>query len=526
MRYLIAALLLMLAGCDNANESGEQTAVPAPVDPQKATHAGIAWYEGSIEQAFAESRASGSPVFLYWGAVWCPPCQEIKHTVFKSQEFINLTRLFIPVYLDGDTERAQSWGEKFGVMGYPTMIVFNPEGQEVTRIPGGIDISRYNSVLELSLNQMRPTSTLVGYALGDIDRLTADDYYQLAYYSWGQDTAAVPGGTDKADLFYRLSTGAMAYPELSARFFMHYLVALATGENGDEAGLEPADGDEVAARLTALLSSDELTLACWDTLAYYPDDILEMAIFSEDQRAELEGLWSEQLFSLRFDPSLSRAEKLAGWLPLIYVNTRDDQPLSDDLVARLRDEMQQVDADTPDSFERQSVINQMSYVYRNAGLREDARSLLLAELGKSASPYYFMSGLASMSEKDEQFDEAVEWRRKAYESATGEATRFQWGANYVRAMIRMVPLQTETISAASLSLLDEFHASHEMFAGRNFKILRRLAKQLDEWQETHDVTGSGFKSRIESLCSTQAEGSLEQQNCLSLSAPEVVAEAG
>ena len=48
--------------------------------------------------------------------------------------------MFIPVYLDGDDENAQANGERFAVLGYPTMIVFDADGTELTRIPNGIDI--------------------------------------------------------------------------------------------------------------------------------------------------------------------------------------------------------------------------------------------------------------------------------------------------------------------------------------------------------------------------------------------------
>lgn len=516
---LLAALLL--AACDQSTETRDvaETNQKAPSNEAHLKEASIDWYAGSIEEAFAESKASGKPVFLYWGAVWCPPCQEIKYTVFKSQQFINLTKLFIPVYLDGDTDRAQSWGEKFDVQGYPTMIVFNTDGDEVTRIPGGIDISRYNSVLELSLNQMKPTAELVQLALSDTSALGDKDFYQLAYYSWGQDSSAVPEDTDKAALFYNLSQAAPK-GELASRFYMNYVMqvyrANKPAKEGEEVELPIQDGDDLVAGIEAILDSDELTIACWDSIAYTADDVLKLPTLSDEEKAGLGAKWSEQVFSLRNHGALSKAEKLAGWLPRLYFETLDDQPLADESRELLIAEMTVVDKATPDSYERQSVINQMSYIYRNGGLKDVARDLLLAELKKSASPYYFMSGLASFAERDEKHEEAIEWRRKAYENATGEATRFQWGANYVRTVIRLAPEDTETITGSSLALLAEFHESDEMFAGRNFKILKRLNQSLADWQKAQMVDSFEFAGKLESLCAEQVSDSIEQSNCLSL----------
>ena len=60
----------------------------------------VQWFSGDVGQAFLQAKKEGKPIFLYWGAVWCPPCQEIKQTVFKSRRFISLSESFIPIYLD------------------------------------------------------------------------------------------------------------------------------------------------------------------------------------------------------------------------------------------------------------------------------------------------------------------------------------------------------------------------------------------------------------------------------------------
>ena len=533
VKLLLVVTFLALAGCESETDISSPAASVSATSSiaDVRTDASIEWFDGTIEEAFKIADGEARPLFLYWGAVWCPPCQEIKHTVFKSQEFIQLTRLFVPVYLDGDTDEAQAWGEKFGVMGYPTMIVFNPSGEEITRIPGGIDITRYNTVLELSLHRMRSTADLVQVALEDATQLSADEFYQLAYYSWFQDAAAVPESADRAKLFLGLSTSAPE-GELSDRFYMNYLLTLVeeneVEENeAEESGKETLDAETIAAdasitdpmiteRLKTILSSSSLTLASWDSLAYYMEEILALKAITDVDKGSLARLWENSLFELRFDESLSRAEKLAGWLPKLQLATADGQPLSGDLQKLLRAEMASVDEATIDSFERQSVINQMSYIYREAGLVGDAKDLLLAELEKSASPYYFMSSLGSLAEKGDNFDEALSWRKQAYENSVGEATRFQWGANYVLAMIRMAPEDQEAIEVQSSALLLEFHQSAELFVGRNFRTLKRLNEKLLAWQEARNQDGLVFESEVEKLCDDQKEDSLQYQNCRSL----------
>ena len=151
---------------------------------------GIEWFGGDVDAAFAAAKAANKPVFLYWGAEWCPPCAQIKATIFSKREFQERSRLFVPVYLDGDTPSAQKHGERFGVVGYPTMILFKPDGTEITRLPGGVDIARYSRILDVALADARPVSDILAAARSG-GTVTSNDWKLLAYYSWGTDNGHV-----------------------------------------------------------------------------------------------------------------------------------------------------------------------------------------------------------------------------------------------------------------------------------------------------------------------------------------------
>src|SRR5437762_9685551 len=84
--------------------AGLSCAATTPAAPANAPAeaAGIAWYEGNVDAAFKDAKASNKPVLLYWGAEWCPPCKQLKSAVFTRPDFIEKSKLFVAVHLDGD----------------------------------------------------------------------------------------------------------------------------------------------------------------------------------------------------------------------------------------------------------------------------------------------------------------------------------------------------------------------------------------------------------------------------------------
>ncbi|GAP35067.1 thioredoxin fold domain-containing protein [Piscinibacter sakaiensis] len=188
-----AAWLIALAAACGAPAQ----AAPAPSGAGAAPAAaaaeadGIAWVqaasEADVDAAFARAKAENKPLFLYWGAKWCPPCNQVKATLFTRQDFIARSRAFVPVYVDGDRPGAQKIGARFKVTGYPTMVLFKADGREITRLPGEVDPAQYTTVLTLGMHAQRPVKAVLADARQGGRRLADGEWRMLAYYAWDTD---------------------------------------------------------------------------------------------------------------------------------------------------------------------------------------------------------------------------------------------------------------------------------------------------------------------------------------------------
>lgn len=109
---------------------------------------GIVFFSGSWEEALAESKKSGKPIFLDTYAPWCGPCKLLDKKVFsrpKVGEFFNQN--FVCVKLDVDTPElngkpnpAVAVGEKLGVTAYPTLFILNTDGSVKKKSVGFLDV--------------------------------------------------------------------------------------------------------------------------------------------------------------------------------------------------------------------------------------------------------------------------------------------------------------------------------------------------------------------------------------------------
>jgi thiol-disulfide isomerase/thioredoxin len=515
---VIAAAVAALSACSKPPDP--PTAAPKPkTDAIAAANAaapaattteglhqvgGIAWQKGDVDAAFAAAKAQHKPVFLYWGAVWCPPCNQVKATIFNRQDFIERSRFFVPVYVDGDSASAQRLGDRFKVSGYPTMILFTPDGGEITRLPGEVEVDQYMRVLAMGMNGARPVKETLAAALssGGGAALSADDWRMLAYYSWDTDEHTLVAAKTLSPTLERLAKACPAtQPDTAARLRLRALVAAATAKD-----VKPREDKAAAADLTRLLADPRLARENFDLLTYYADKVVAYITPPKSAaRAKLAADWNAVLERFVADPAISTADRLSaisGRIALARLDAPKGSALPDPLLQTVRDEVARADRETTDPYARQAVVSAAADALSDADLMAASDALLEAELKRSHSPYYFMLDLAANAKKRGDKAAALDWEQKAYAAADGPATRLQWGVHYVNALIELAPHDEARIEHAAKSVIGELDPTPDTFYERNRRGLERMGGKLAAWnaQHRHEPAMARIRAQMAAVC--------------------------
>jgi len=492
-------LVLLLQACSKAPE--------APVPVIQTASATIAWVKpegANIAPIFAKAKAANKPVFLYWGAVWCPPCNQIKATVFNRQDFIARSKLFVPVYLDGDTPGAQKLGAQFKVRGYPTMILFRPDGTELTRLPGEVDAASYMEVLNLGLTSGSSVKESLALALGSGGAaLTPDTWRQLAFYSWDQDEAQLVAAKELAATLHKLAQACPAAQRATAsRLALKAMVAFAQ----DKKPLPNATA--ALTRVTEILGDGPQARENFDVLVNYSAEMVPvLSKAGSAQRSTLLMAWNAALDKLAADASLSKGDRLAAVLAKLAL-AKLDLPkgavpkLQAALLAQVREAAAIADKTTSDTYERQAVIPSAADLLSEAGLLDESDALLKAELPKAVSPYYHMLVLAGNARERGDKTASLDWTERAWSASVGPATRLQWGTGYVNRLIELTPQDAARIENAASGVLAELEPTPETFYERNQRGLKKMGTRLRAWNSNgqHGVALKKLTAQLDAVC--------------------------
>ena len=178
-----------------------------------------------------------------------------------------------------------------------------------------------------------------------------------------------------------------------------------------------------------------------------------------------------------------------------------------------------MDREISDGYERQAVITAVAYMQGQAGLWSDSDALLKSNLAKSHSPYYLMSQLASNAKKLGRKDDALSWYQQAYDKSVGPATRLQWGASYVGALVDLAPQDSARIEKAATQIFSEAAKDGGALHDRSGRSLQRIGKKLVSWNADGKQAAAmkRLQPRVDALCAKSSGA--ERDMCKGLLAP-------
>ncbi|MCC4585855.1 thioredoxin family protein [Xanthomonas melonis] len=491
--FALLATLATLSGCDKP----ATPAVPAqPKATALAAAPGIAWREGDIDAAFDQAKQSGKPLLLYWGAVWCHPCNVLKATVFKDPAFIASTQQFIAVHLDGDLEEAHIWGDRFGIRGYPTIILLRPDRSEITRLSGIDSSAHLVAALSAAAKSTGSAKQLLDKALHTPRELTAEDWEVLSNYDWFVDAQMVKD-KDKAKVLTQLSEAAPS-PALQHRFA---LLTLHFAKN-------PTPGEPVYRGLLDALLTDPTELHRNLGTVNEIADRLVMAVSSDTaERSRSSKALLQALDKAYADPTLPLLDRLDTVYSHIALarlaqgqpaeGKPDSPPLPKEVVELVHRRVQWATDQPVSDEERLVVIDNATSILGEIQDHSGAEQLLLAELPRSKTPSHYMFDLAELAERRGDPKTTLSWYRKKYESAQGEIARLQAAVPYIEALIRLRPGDAADIEAAAGQVIDVVNAQPDSYRKRYRADFTEFGKKLKAWSEQHRPEGGAVLTRLQ-----------------------------
>lgn len=515
---LVIAAATVVAACQRTQSPSSALSPPAAADlsrPIATVHAGppsgVAWFAGDVARAFDLARKQNKPVFVYFGAVWCPPCQELKATIFRRKDFLDRLSLFVPVYLDGDAPDAQRWADEFRVEGYPTVLILRSDRSEIERVSGGMDLTRYAELLDDTAAAGHPIEAILA-SVNQGERLSLNDCRILAYNGWQLDLSWTDGDENPqalrqlADVLARSSDACPPAARIErARLDV---TAAAAAADLDAAALK--SGKDPSPRLASSvmrvrpLLNEPAAKEIGDTLIELPQEFFIAADRLDPRSAAgLEKSYIALMDRLASDARYSTAMQLYALMQEIAAaqalepSGKAPQPMVDKARQRMELELRQV----REPYARTSVVNAALNLLDQLGDQERSYSLLLTEVKTSSTPYYYMSDLGELEEKRGHRDAAIEWLARGYDESRGSATRIQWGSAYVRGLIRMRPTDEKAIRGGALEVFTDLGDGTQIH-GRNRYALERLAVAISGWNKDgkHAATVRDLRASLGRMC--------------------------
>ncbi len=175
----LAVVMLMLPGC--GGEKSDQTVVAPSID-----------FVMGYEEAFAAAKERNQPVLIDFYTDWCKWCKVLDTVTYIDPAVVELSKsiVFAKVHAEKDTVAKES----NSVTGYPSILLFDSDGNEIDRIVGYLPGPEF---VEAVNNYLKGIGTMDYYlAMADSAPSPEVNYYLAEKYG-------DRGNNEMAEKFYQ-----------------------------------------------------------------------------------------------------------------------------------------------------------------------------------------------------------------------------------------------------------------------------------------------------------------------------------
>lgn len=98
------------------------------------TPAGFLTNDPNTAQKLAKTE--GKLLLIDFFGIWCPPCNMLDEYVWDRSDIAEISKHFIKIRLDADSDISMEWKNHFQAKGYPTVVIADADLNEISRIVG------------------------------------------------------------------------------------------------------------------------------------------------------------------------------------------------------------------------------------------------------------------------------------------------------------------------------------------------------------------------------------------------------
>lgn len=179
---------------DKSGHSVEWT--ESSVDEKKAdslrplTKNKTGFFEDHLDQVIELAHAQHQLILADFSARWCPGCVRLESEIFSSTSFQKMTNKVLKVRIDSDRFENSELKKKYGIHGIPTLMLLNPEGEEIARLVDFVPLETLAKFLKDGRKNSQSMAALTAQV--NSKNKTAAGLLGLRLYAAEQYSQAIP----------------------------------------------------------------------------------------------------------------------------------------------------------------------------------------------------------------------------------------------------------------------------------------------------------------------------------------------